>query len=867
MTAYESSQAYRRGDLPLACLHIVGANAWNPPIPAPVIDSTSSNSTTSSTLEGNTSLSTSSTPSGFRLVTHQGTHVVCTAPSAACRDVWLAAFQAGLEQCWLKQQPSSYSASELNLQPPAPPRSSNNIFTRRKSSTKPYFCQSCGCYDTSTGNTSTDLKKTRVVLPNAVPLPQYKGMGEGRCSVCPECQVAQGVWFQSEFLKQLYIGARQEYQAWMEARDMIITTTAAINNSAFPPGNWEDPVVEIVTSSSSTLIPVSTTAQDTSEESWTQVGSGGESIHTNSDTASPPPASNVIETELGGSWISQVSGAVAATTSTDPSNPSSPETITTFHNINNSTIMSGSMTTQLWVQIPPSEATTKALMELLASISFGSFRRACPLLDLLCLQVERGEIGISDFLEQLDEICGMSSTSEEAQILKKQAFKVAGDMGTAMKLLIDHAAAKTETQQHQQIQAHPSVFGVTEERSATDMVACILEFFLDLCQEGDLASVAFFWPQLCHIHLLMLPAENVMSLRRVELMEDFLITVACRYSVHLALELIWNHTADLEDSLFNPYASTACRRRRFAILRFICELESLLFDFEQGWGGGSVSLRHMLLPSVHQVLLLKQTMMELQDYRQRQQEMASNNFYCFYSPHLSRSVRWDKLANPDERESLPPEQAALQALRIARNADYISSHLSFTRRLCEIAEKLRFMEVEQRAAALTRELESLNSSGGMGGDPLNKVRSYLTRVVRIPAQEGHVFRSKERTPVLLLLEVLADEGSVVSEPDGTMEDDSEQHQDPPRPKPRNNVESFLDPELPDFSDHEPQGEEFSDREVAEYQPAVIDNSYEDQAVTSHSAERSDEETSEVPRPASPTPGLEGSMVEQSPRRK
>ena len=39
--------------------------------------------------------------------------------------------------------------------------------------------------------------------------------------------------------------------------------------------------------------------------------------------------------------------------------------------------------------------------------------------------------------------------------------------------------------------------------------------------------------------------------------------------------------SDLEESLGTPNeASGSCRRRRFAVMRFICELESLLFDFE-----------------------------------------------------------------------------------------------------------------------------------------------------------------------------------------------------------------------------------------------------------------------------------------------
>jgi hypothetical protein len=227
--------------------------------------------------------------------------------------------------------------------------------------------------------------------------------------------------------------------------------------------------------------------------------------------------------------------------------------------------------------------------------------------------------------------------------------------------------------------------------------------------------------------------------------EDFLLTVASRYSVHLALELVWSHTADLEESLGSAPCPASCRRRRYAVLRFVCELESLLFDFDGGWGGGSVSLGKMLAATGDQMNLLKEMMKQVQALRKNVPEW------------LTRSARIDMLSNSNatlNEAGRPPEAAVKEKLRIAKNADYFSSHLSFTKRICDVAEKLRFMEVEERAQALQGELELLNSSGAMGGDPLNEIQEHLVRVVRVPCTEGHVFRSKERTPVLLLMEIV-----------------------------------------------------------------------------------------------------------------
>ena len=344
-----------------------------------------------------------------------------------------------------------------------------------------------------------------------------------------------------------------------------------------------------------------------------------------------------------------------------------------------------------------------------------SLRRTSQVLDRKCTLLETGRMDVLEFLETTS---AASSDSNSIGELKKQAFRVAGDIGSALKLLHE----------------------LTSKVGSEDMLRHVLDFFLDLCEEGELNAVAFFWPQLRAIHLSLMPASTFEELCKLELMEDFMLTIATKYSIQLAMELVWGCVADLQDAMSRESTRMECRRRRFSVLRFVCELESLLFDFADGWGGGSVSLRNMLTPSPHQVALLKEEMTQLQMARKKG------------SFHLSRSTRMDKILH--NKFQKPPDVAAQDALRAAKNADYFSTHLSFTRRLCDVAEKLRFLEVDERKPTLERELTLLNSSGSMGGDPLNRLTVQLVRVVRIPTTEGHVFRSKERTPVLLLMEVV-----------------------------------------------------------------------------------------------------------------
>ena len=412
-------------------------------------------------------------------------------------------------------------------------------------------------------------------------------------------------------------------------------------------------------------------------------------------------------------------------------------------------------------------AYSNVLLKLVNSTIFSEYRRRSNRLDFMCKILEKGGRGCASvFLENIEE-CAQASVSsclygdedeweeetdddvilaKEKIGLKKEAFKVAGDMSAALKLLYDYALPPDRGNLPPTSNAPSSQF-----RDNADMLAAILEFFLDLCDEGQLEAVAFFWPQLCHIHMQMLPPMDTEELTRVELMEDFLLTVATRYSVHLALDLVWGLIADLEESLGSSNCHAASRRRRFAVLRFVSELESLLFGFEGGWGGGGVSLHGMLSPSQHQSVLIRDAMSLLQLQRR------------FGSHFLTRSVRLEML-RAEALESLGEYPSSIDGgakvrAQIAKNAAYFSSHVAFARKLGDIAEKLRFTEVEQRSETLRLELKELNGSGRvLGGDPLNRLcgGGSLYKAVRIPINEGHVFRSKERTPVLLLTELVRD---------------------------------------------------------------------------------------------------------------
>lgn len=637
---------------------------------------------------------------------------------------------------------------------------------------------------------------------------------EGRADLCQSCLFAQGILSHVTSLVGLYASHAHERAALQAAQTMAIhAMEKAIQEERQRLQDEEDKLLSLRTIHSSEINVNNGNELDEGSAnkfistnnlggSWTTISSNNDDPHdANSNKASGTAVTATSQNDIDNNNKTAVSAA-PSTPSIDSSssNPSSSSSTTT-------TPQNNTHASSTWLHLPPTDAGTKALLSLIQTPGFATFRRRSRALEVHCRRLEHGTIGgAAEFLELLADsasfasattpssdtnalhsslslphhapssssehnkdhsdnnkiindnhnigliIDGLGVVGEKSDLknvseLKKEAFKVAGDMSAAIKLLSDHALPSAR------------VGDATEFLMANEMLATIFEFLLDLCEEGkeQLESIAFFWPQLKHIHLRMLPAKDADALVRVELMEDFLLTVSARYSVHLGLELVWGLIADLEESLHDPNASSICRARRFPVLRFVCELESVLFGLDGCWGSGSVSLRGVLSPSEHQAMLIKDAMAVLQLHRR------------YSGHHLTRSVRVDRLAAEAKRDlqrettdilgndnndttTSTTTMTCLDNDAKAR-ANFFSSQLEYAKRLGDIAEKLRFMDKEKRSAALEKELKILNA-GRMGGDPLSRAGDDIAPVVRLPSKEGHVFRSKERTPILLLMEVL-----------------------------------------------------------------------------------------------------------------
>jgi len=826
MTCYESLTSFRRGDHPSSEIRIVGASAWNPPVAKPRTRSFRNFGISSPPAATSpTATSTDSSPT-FRLLTHAGTHIYCSAQATGDRDLWLSALHSGLEityagyegtltalkiltsQCGHGQDENNEANSsgrngnidligsnedeekrqQLAVVTPRPPKS---LMPKQNNGDG----NGDGNKNGKGGGEAIDFSEPIMITP---PVPQRKQRGKhnGNNSMrrlstmntynegnsiakptSPSASSSHGMVFQNpyEYTNNNSINGGNGVGVGP------ISKFACLSCGRYPP---ESLLTSTSVGQSSHGTPLPHYGMEHKVSSVCQPCMIGQGVlrHVNSLTGlyacdahervalmkGNDMAKETVERVMMNSRADEMEGIMDEDDSEHDHDVGFGERSQRLGDEFTNVIMTPEI--------------ASSVVHMITNPKFAACRRRSSALDHISSELESGQMGAAEFLEELSEyakeaIVSSTFTAQAETIkMKKEALMVSGDMRAAIKMLHEYALPKKSSV------GSGTNMGVAPSRN-TEMLSCILEFFLDLCEEGELSSIAFFWPQLCQIHLQMLPPIDSESLARIELVEDFLLTVCTHHSIHLALETVWSCVADLEESLGTSTASASCRRRRFALMRFVSELESLVFDMDGGWGSGNVCLRGMLMPSDHQNSLIRNAMGILQMHRR------------FSSHHLNRSARLEKLnaeaekeeqifcpGNTDtaeteisrstrterEHELLSDEGAILVAerkYRIARNAEYFSTQLMFARRLGDIAERLRFMGVEDRSATLEEELQILNSSGRLGGDPLNVIQSSgndFVNVMKIPKSEGHVFRSKERTPVLLLMEVVKDENLLQS---------------------------------------------------------------------------------------------------------
>ena len=136
----------------------------------------------------------------FRLVTSQGTHLLCSAPTHACREVWVSALTAGLERTLAGTSIGTTTIKKVN------PR----VQSKRTLRTKFSYCHSCGKLE----------RHEFPLIPQCAPLAQCGE--EERVDLCQNCSVAQGVVDHVTFVREMYRAQEVEHVALRTARTMVL---------------------------------------------------------------------------------------------------------------------------------------------------------------------------------------------------------------------------------------------------------------------------------------------------------------------------------------------------------------------------------------------------------------------------------------------------------------------------------------------------------------------------------------------------------------------------------------------------------------------------------------------------------------------
>ncbi|GMH52869.1 hypothetical protein TL16_g01329 [Triparma laevis f. inornata] len=151
----------------------------------------------------------------------------------------------------------------------------------------------------------------------------------------------------------------------------------------------------------------------------------------------------------------------------------------------------------------------------------------------------------------------------------------------------------------------------------------ILNYLLSLCEEQDtIKQVHLFWGQIVNIYGTIVGGVGVEAWRRVEVLEDFLLTVGVKFSEQMGLEMAWYLLGGVGDV-------RTWRNREFCVVKFLVEFEAAAKG--KVWGRGEDVVSGRYAPSEHQeklthnlIEILGEQRYELNSYLSKSHKSSSN---------------------------------------------------------------------------------------------------------------------------------------------------------------------------------------------------------------------------------------------------
>jgi len=309
--------------------------------------------------------------------------------------------------------------------------------------------------------------------------------------------------------------------------------------------------------------------------------------------------------------------------------------------------------------------------------------------------------------------------------------------------------------------------------------ALVLQRLLAIAQT-DLAAVDFVLPQLLQVYVLMSDRGGVEQVLQLEALEDFLVKICCMSTAQIPLRVVWSMMGYYEDTL-QPNAPASLTARRGRIIRLTLHVEAAVRGDVHCFSEEILSIFSFAAPV--QLALLRREWSLVQECRQHPLLRPFPPMTAFRKMHgeigddpkvaslaIAETLRaYDRSYSARAREM--GHHGGSRAMFSTTSAGdgrgagkenekeeagliSFTTQMNFVKELTDAAESLRHIDPSLRRETLRATLQRIQNEYHGVYFPITRDFGSMPRIIRVCADEGAVFRSKARVPVLICFEVI-----------------------------------------------------------------------------------------------------------------
>jgi phosphatidylinositol 4-kinase len=300
--------------------------------------------------------------------------------------------------------------------------------------------------------------------------------------------------------------------------------------------------------------------------------------------------------------------------------------------------------------------------------------------------------------------------------------------------------------------------------------ALILERLL-LIARSDLAAVEFVLPQLLQIYVLKSDDGGVNQILQLEALEDFLVKICCVCSAQIPLRVVWSMMGYYEDTL-HTNAPPWLMARRGRIIRLTLRIEAAIRGAAHEFSVEMLNIFSLAAPA--QLALLRREWAIVQETRQHPLLRPFPPMTTFRKMHgeigddpsaaalaVAESSRAFDSSFCGQRsrkaQGAGPPSAGLGDKESTGNFEDLiafTAQINLVKSLTDTAESLRHIDPSLRKETLRASLQRIQHHYRGVYFPLSRDLESMPGIIRLCVDEGVVFRSKARVPILVCFEVI-----------------------------------------------------------------------------------------------------------------